>query len=197
MPRPKTTNLQKDNIMMEVAKKFEELQNNQALKDIEIEETHIGNENLTYMQRLFVNSYCNHMNANKAAVECGISIASASQRGGQYLRSPKIQRAIIKRLNALSMVSAINREIVLVELYQMFQETQAEARQDRHLQLKILDLIAKMQGFYMTGPQVNITDNSLEGIKIQIVTNEGIPNRGTDHADAGESLSSRRETEVN
>jgi hypothetical protein len=185
MPKPKTTNLKKEDILMEVAKKFETLQGGVALKDIEIEEAHIGNENLTYMQRLFVNSYCNHMNANKAAVECGISIASASQRGGQYLRSPKIQRAIIKRLNALSMVSAINREVVLVELYQMFQETQAEARQDRHLQLKILDLISKMQGFYNTGPQLNITDNSLEGIKIQIVTNEGISNGSTDQANAG------------
>ena len=111
------------------------------------------------------------MSGRRAAIECGISEGSASVRAHQYLKIPKIQEAIVKRLNAMSMVSAINKEVILVELYQMFQETQSESHQDRNLQIKILELISRLQGFYHTTPQVNITDNSLDGIKIQIVTN--------------------------
>jgi hypothetical protein len=183
MPKPKTTNLQRENIMLEVSKKFEALRDSEGLKELDAEEIGKTTKHLTYMQRLFVNSYCTHMSGRRAAMDCGVAEGSASVRAHQYLKMPKIQEAIIKRLNAMSVVSAINKEVILVELYQMFQETQSDRSYDRNLQIKILELISRLQGFYHTTPQVNITDNSLEGIKIQIVTNEGISNGSSDSSD--------------
>jgi hypothetical protein len=160
-----------DDILYEVSKRFEELEGEGSLVDLEVEEYAIGSQKLTYMQRIFVNHYSSTMNGKQAAIAAGVNPASASVRAGQYLRTKKIQHAIIKRLNALSMITAINKEVVLVELFQMFQDLQAEPEKNRSMQLKVLELIAKMNGYYNPSTQVNITDNSLDGIKIQIVTN--------------------------
>jgi len=184
MPKPKNK-IKTEEILYEVSKRFEELQSEGFLEELEIEEERIGSHNLTYLQRIFVNHYANTMNGTQAAIAAGINPSTASIRAGQYLRTKKIQQAIIKRLNALSMITAINKEVVLVELFQIFQDLQAEKKQDRHLQLKVLELISRLNGYYNPSAQFNITDNSVDGIKIQIVTNEGVPNRIPDSSDEG------------
>jgi phage terminase small subunit len=175
MPKPKTI-MKTDDVLYEVSKRFEELKEEGSLADLEVEEARIGSQNLTYMQRIFVNHYSNTMNGTQAAIAAGCNPSTASVRAGQYLRTKKIQMAIIKRLNALSMITAINKEVVLVELFQIFQDLQAEPEKNRNMQLKVLELIAKMNGYYNPATQINVTDNSLDGIKIQIVTNEGVSN---------------------
>lgn len=58
---------------------------------------------LTIKQQRFVEEYCKHFNATKAAVDAGYSIHTAGSIGCENLIKPDIKEAIELRVNALTM----------------------------------------------------------------------------------------------
>jgi len=58
---------------------------------------------LTLKQQRFVEEYCKHFNATKAAVDAGYSIHTAASIGCENLIKPDIKEAIDLRVNALTM----------------------------------------------------------------------------------------------
>lgn len=160
--------IKNNEIYYKVSERFQELKE-MNLELIEDLEDPTSNEVLTIKQRIFVNQYCNTMNAAQSCVMAGISPKNANDQGQRFLAMPKIQRAVIKRLNAMSFVSAINKETILIELFEIYQNLLNSPKQDPVLQLKALEIISRLQGYYTPQTQINVQDNSVEGIKITIV----------------------------
>jgi hypothetical protein len=75
---------------------------------------------------------------------------------------------ILKRTQAIAMASAVTKEFVLVELAEIIEEMRASDFPDRNIQLKALDMIAKLSGFYQPDLMVNI-QNNVDKINIQII----------------------------
>ena len=155
-------------IYYKVSERFKELKA-MELDLVEDFDDVAGNEKMTYKQRVFVNEYCKNLNATQACIFAGIAESNANDQGQRYLATPKIQRAIVRRLNALSFVSAISKETVVIELFQIYENLLMSPKQDYALQLKALEIISRLQGYYSPINQINIQDNSVEGVKITIV----------------------------
>lgn len=155
-------------IYYKVSQRFQELKE-MNLELVEELEDVAGDEKLTQKQRIFVQEYCNSMNGTQACVVAGISPKKANDQAQRYLAQSKIQKAVIKRLNALAFVSAINKETIILELFEIYQSLLDSPKQDYGLQLKALEIISRLQGYYNPQQQINIQDNSIEGIKITIV----------------------------
>jgi phage terminase small subunit len=155
-------------IYYKVSERFKELKE-MELDLVEDLDDVAGNERLTYKQRVFVNEYCKNLNATQACIIAGIAESNANDQGQRFLANPKIQRAIVRRLNALSFVSAISKETIITELFQIYETLLTAPKQDYGLQLKALEIISRLQGYYNAQQQINIQDNSVEGIKITIV----------------------------
>jgi hypothetical protein len=159
--------IKNNEIYYKVSERFQELREmNLSLDALENEESQ---ERLTYKQRAFVNHYCNNLNGEEACVLSGTPKNNANQLAQKYLSTPKIQQAIIKRLNALAFTSAITKETIIVELFQIYENLVSNPTQDYALQLKALEIISRLQGYYSPISQINIQDNSVEGVKITIV----------------------------
>lgn len=168
--------IRNNEIYYKVSERFQELKE-MNLELVEDLEDIAGNEPLTMKQRIFVSQYCNTMNGEKSCVMAGISPKKASDQAQRFLAMPKIQRAIIRRLNAMSFVSAINKETIILELFEIYQNLLNNPKQDYALQLKALEIISRLQGYYTPQTNISVQDNSVEGIKITIVT----PNENNEH----------------
>lgn len=129
------------------------------------------NEELSYQQKLFVVKYCTGAEIKQAVVDAGYDAENAHNTGYHLMRNPKVKEAIAKRFQAIQKASSITKEYVLTELTNMFEELRAETRPNRLLQLKTLELIAKLSGFTLPENQINI-QNNVDSIKIEIVTKD-------------------------
>lgn len=128
-----------------------------------------SDKELNYQQKVFVIKYCQHYNGTQAAREAGYSEISAHNKSSELLKLPEVQVAILKRQQAIQLASAVTKEYVLSELAEIVEEARAEKRPNRNLQMKALDMIAKVAGFYSNdNPTVNI-QNNIDSIKIEIV----------------------------
>lgn len=121
---------------------------------------------LNYRQRLFVIRYTQHYNPKQAAIEAGYGAKGAHNKSSELLKKPEVREAILKRQYALQVSSGITKEYVLCELAEIFE--QLRNTEKHYLQLKALDMIAKVAGFHTPDTQVNI-QNNIESIKIEIV----------------------------
>ena len=87
------------------------------------------------------------------------------------LKEPGVQLAILKRQQALASVAAISREWVMTELTEIIEDCRLADKPDRNLQIKALDMIAKLAGYYNADIQVNV-QNNIDSIKIEIVKSD-------------------------
>ena len=134
-------------------------------------ETHRDFVKLEYRAKLFAIHYCKDFNATAAAVLAGYSKKSAHSQGYQLLKEPGVQLAILKRQQALASVAAISREWVMTELTEIIEDCRLADKPDRNLQIKALDMIAKLAGYYNADIQVNV-QNNIDSIKIEIVKSD-------------------------
>jgi len=74
---------------------------NKIIKPVKDEDE--SKSTLTIKQQRFVEEYCKHFNASKAAVDAGYSIYTAAAIGCENLIKPYIKEAIELRVNALTM----------------------------------------------------------------------------------------------
>lgn len=123
---------------------------------------------LSYKQKIFVIHYTRHGSATQACKDAGYSPEAARVTGHNLLQNPKVQMEILKRTQAIAMASAVTKEFVLVELAEIIEEMRASDFPDRNIQLKALDMIAKLSGFYQPDLMVNI-QNNVDKINIQII----------------------------
>jgi len=123
---------------------------------------------LNYRQKVFVIHYTRHFNGAQAAREAGYAPDHAAIRANELLNNPGVQEAILKRTQALAMASAITKEYVLVELAEIIEELRMCDTPDRNIQLRALDMISKLSGFYQPDLMVNI-QNNVDKINIQII----------------------------
>jgi hypothetical protein len=132
---------------------------------------------LTYKQKLFCLNYIRlNFDGTKAALASGYADSSAGVAAHRLLQQPDIQLYILKRQQAIANAAGITREYVLAELAEIIEEVRMQAEPDRQLQLKALDMINRLAGFYQPDTLVNV-QNNVESIKIEIVRpNEGIEN---------------------
>ena len=158
----------KNDIYYHVTERFQELKE-MSLDLVEDLDDVAGTERLTYKQRVYVNEYCNSLNGTQSAIRCGVNEKHANEQSQRFLANPKIQRAIVRRLNALSFVSAISKETIITELFQIYENLLTASKQDYALQLKSLEIISRLQGYYNAQQQINIQDNSVQGVKITII----------------------------
>lgn len=125
-------------------------------------------QKLEYRAKLFAIHYCKDFNATAAAVLAGYSKKSAHSQGYQLLKDPGVQLAILKRQQALASVATISREWVLTELTEIIEDCRLADKPDRQLQIKALDMISRLAGYYNADIQVNV-QNNIESIKIEII----------------------------
>ena len=123
---------------------------------------------MDYRAKLFAIHYCKEFNGTRAAIQSGYSEKSAHTTANKLLSTPGVQLAILKRQHALASVATLTREYVLTELSEIIEECRAADKPDRHLQLKALDMIAKLSGYYASDIQLNV-QNNIESIKIEII----------------------------
>jgi len=123
---------------------------------------------MDYRAKLFAIHYCKDFNGTRAAISSGYSEKSAHTVANKLLSEPGIQLAILKRQQALASVATLSREWVMTELSEIIEECRAAEKPDRHLQLKALDMIAKLSGYYASDIQLNV-QNNIESIKIEII----------------------------
>lgn len=69
----------------------------------EPQETTVDLPKLTVKQRRFIEEYCKHFNATRAAKEAGYSETTAHEIGAENLRKPYIKERIDERLASLTM----------------------------------------------------------------------------------------------
>ena len=123
---------------------------------------------LSYKQKIFVIHYLRHGSATQAAKDAGYGHSGARVTGHNLLENPKVQMEILKRTQAIAMASAVTKEFVLVELAEIIEEMRASDTPDRNIQLRALDMISKLAGFYQPDLMVNI-QNNVDKINIQII----------------------------
>jgi len=131
--------------------------------------------NLTYRQKLFAIHYCKAFDGTRAAIAAGYSEKGAHTRAYELLRHPGVQQLIRRRQAALANASAISRDYVMTELMEIIEEQRMAIVPDRVLQMKALDMISKLNGYYAPELQLNV-QNNIESIKIEIVK----PNHGVE-----------------
>ena len=122
---------------------------------------------LTYRERIFVQEYCKHGILRTAAIAAGYSETSAHTMANRLLHKPAVQLAILKRQQALSNIAIINREWVMLELAEIVEELKSKPVIDTTTQLKALDMICKLSGFY-NETTINLQNNYSQ-IEIKIV----------------------------
>lgn len=71
---------------------------------------------LTHKQKLFVQYYCQHWNATKAALQAGYSEHGARQQAAETLAKPYIKVEIEKSLNEIMGKAKIDAESIVHEL---------------------------------------------------------------------------------
>ena len=142
----------------------------------DIERDPIVNQ-LTYRQKLFAIHFCQGMTATKAAIAAGYSENGAHVRANDLLKHEGVQLMILRRQQALAAASNVTRERIMVELGDIIEEIRMSRNPDRNLQLKVLDMLAKMNGMYQPDFQVNV-QNNIESVKIEIVRPNAIENPG-------------------
>lgn len=125
---------------------------------------------LSYKERIFVQEFCKHGIARQAAIAAGVPPKSSSHLANRWLNEPHIQIAILKRQQAISNLSIINREWVMLELAQIIEDLKSTNNPDLGLHLKALDMINKMAGFY--NDQSISIGNTFNNIEIKIVKND-------------------------
>jgi hypothetical protein len=129
-------------------------------------ETGVGLKKLTYKELLFVMHYVkDSSDVRKATVAAGYKDPHV---GYKLLNEPHIQNELERRIYALQSVQAITRDAVQAEILTILQDCKSDKIADKHIQLKCLDMIAKMNGFYQVENQINI-QNNLSSIRIEIV----------------------------
>lgn len=152
-------------------KELEELlSNSEEIQEInnEIEESVTsGYSPLTYKERIFIQEYCKHGGLKKAAISAGYKEDNASIIANNLLKKPHIQIAILKRQQALSNLAIISREWVMIELAEIVEELKSKPVVDVNTQMKALDMICKLSGFY-NETTINL-QNNFNQIEIKIV----------------------------
>lgn len=122
---------------------------------------------ITYKERIFVQEYCKHGVLRTAAIAAGYSETSAHTMANKLLHKPAVQLAILKRQQALSNIAIINREWVMLELAEIVEELKSKPVIDTNTQLKALDMICKLSGFY-NETTINL-QNNFNQIEIKII----------------------------
>jgi hypothetical protein len=130
-------------------------------------------QRLTYQQKLFAINYCKAFNGTQAAIAAGYSEKGAHVRAHKLLNTPGVQLYILRRQQAMAAATAVTREWVLTELAEIVEEVRMAEEPDRNLQLKALDMINRLAGYYAPETQVNIQNNQVESIRIEIVQPNG------------------------
>jgi hypothetical protein len=126
-----------------------------------------GYSPITYKERIFVQEYCKHGILKKAAISAGYGEAGAHTMANRLLHKPNVQLAILKRQQALSNIAIINREWVMLELAEIVEELKSKPVIDTTTQLRALDMICKLSGFY-NETTINLQNNYSQ-IEIKIV----------------------------
>ena len=146
------------------------LTNNEEVQAInaEIEEAATsGYSPLTYKERVFVQEYCKHGGLKKAAMDAGYAEAGAHSMANKMIHKPHIQIAILKRQQALSNLAIISKEWVMIELAEIVEELKSKPNPDVNTQMKALDMICKLSGFY-NETTINL-QNNFNQIEIKII----------------------------
>jgi len=125
-------------------------------------------QSLTYKQKLFAIHYCQGLTGTNAVIAAGYSKNGAHVMANTLLKHEGVQLLILRRQQALANASRINREYVMQELAELIEEQRMSHNPDRNLQLKILEMICKLNGLYTPDVQLNLQNNA-ESIKIEIV----------------------------
>lgn len=160
---------EKINEINEILKNNEDFLNlNKELED----ELNSGYTPLTYKERIFVQEYCKHGGLQKAALTAGYSEKSTNTIANHLINKPHIKVAILKRQQALSNISIINKEWVMTELAEIVEELKFENKNDVISKLKVLDMICKLNGLY-NDTTINV-QNNFDSIQIQIIKKDGI-----------------------
>ena len=128
-------------------------------------ETGVGMKKLNYKELLFVMHYIKEPDARKATVAAGYKDPHV---GYKLLDSPHVQHELEKRIFAMQSVQVITKDALQAEILTILQDCKFEKASDKHIQLKCIDMIAKMNGFYSPDTQINL-QNNVNSIKIEIV----------------------------
>jgi len=128
--------------------------------------------NLTYRQKLFAIHYCKAGDGTGSAIAAGYSENGAHVRANRLLKNPGVQQLIRRRQHALANASGMTREYVMTELMEIIEEQRMSNIPDRGLQMKALDMISKLNGYYAPELQLNV-QNNIESVKIEIIRPNG------------------------
>jgi hypothetical protein len=129
---------------------------------------------LSYKERIVVEELCRHGSQTKAGVAVGMKESAASAGVNSYLKKANVQLAILRRQQALAKAATISKEWITVELINMYEDLKGRKVPDMEIQLRILNQVAKLNGYYN---EFNFNmDENIDSIEIKIIK----PNRTID-----------------
>jgi len=165
MPQKKKSNLEQ---LQQTAKQLEDLILNSEKLPGDLE-TGVAIRKLNYRELLFVM----HLVKDASSITRATTAAGYADPnyGYRLLEEAHIQQELERRTYALQAVQAITRDNIQAEILTILQDCKSEKATDKNIQLKCIDMICKINGYYALDTQVNI-QNNLSSIKIEIVKND-------------------------
>jgi hypothetical protein len=118
----------------------------------------IVNEKLTAKERMFVIAYCSHLNGKQAIEEAGYRIQTGGKQAQELLKRPRVAEAIEERLMAMNLCSVVSREVLITELFMLYNRIMEEDPRAYKYQLAALEAIARVQGYYTN--LINVSHNT-------------------------------------